>query len=415
MRKERKRLPLSQLELNTGQLGWLPRNPRQWKQIDIDRTKKSITEDPDFLEDRPVLVVPADKAGRFVVFAHNLCTHSAKELAWKDIPAVIYYPESDDDHLTIKRRAIKDNGSYGSNDYDALANEWDDMPLADWGLTGWEREGSASSGAEEDDFDEETDHIAVVCKPGDVWQLGDHRLMCGDSIDLEQVKTLMGGGLADISFFSPPYNTGGIGKNLTKDNGRSKYQHSDDDMAFDEYQHLLDATLQNGLASSAFVFVNLQLLANNKANVIKFQQDHIDRLADIVIWDKGRSQPQLAVNVLNNEFEFVFVFSEKATRAIGTLPFHGTLKNIVHIMPGHNDYSKLHNAVFPVEFAAHFIEHFAKDSVLDLFGGSGTTLIAAEQLGRKCYMMELDPHYCDVIIARWEKLTGKKAVKVAAA
>lgn len=205
MRKESKRLPLKQLELNEGQLGWLPRNPRQWTQTDIDRTKASITEDPDFLEDRPVLVTPSDKEGRFVVFAHNLCTHSAKELAWKDIPAVIYYPESDDDHLTIKRRAIKDNGSYGSNDYDILANEWDDMPLADWGMPSWvtgegKGEETASGGGgkevQEDDFDEDDKGILVRCKPGDIWQLGNHRLMCGDSTDLETVKSLMGGGIS---------------------------------------------------------------------------------------------------------------------------------------------------------------------------------------------------------------------------
>lgn len=166
MRKESKRLPLKQLELNEGQLGWLPRNPRQWTQTDIDRTKASITEDPDFLEDRPVLVTPSDKEGRFVVFAHNLCTHSAKELAWKDVPAVIYYPESDDDHLTIKRRAIKDNGSYGSNDYDALANEWDDMPLADWGMPSWvtgDRDGSglnlSTKGREGEDTEDNEDEI----------------------------------------------------------------------------------------------------------------------------------------------------------------------------------------------------------------------------------------------------------------
>lgn len=139
---------------------------------------------------------------------------------------------------------------------------------------------------------------------------------------------------------------------------------------------------------------------------------NLSRLADVLIWDKTRSQPQLAENVLNSEFEFIFCFSEKANRAIGTIPFHGTLKNIVHIAPGHNDFSDIHNAVFPVDLPAHFISNFAKDSVLDLFGGTGTTLIAAEQLGRKAYLMELDPHYCDVILARWEKLTGKTAMKI---
>jgi DNA modification methylase len=77
-----------------------------------------------------------------------------------------------------------------------------------------------------------------------------------------------------------------------------------------------------------------------------------------------------------------------------------------------NEFAEIHHATFPVEFAAKVVEAYSEKSVLDLFGGTGTTMIAAEQLGRKCYMMELDPHYCDVIIARWEKLTGQKAERI---
>lgn len=196
MKKERKKLPVKLLELNTGQLGWLPRNPRQWKQIDIDRTKASITEDPDFLEDRPVLVVPNPDNGKYVVFAHNLCTHSAGLLDWKDLPCMIYYPETDEDRYIIKRRTIKDNGSYGSNDYDILADEWDDMPLEDWGLevpdvaAASEQEENT---AKEDYFDPDREEIHVICKRGDIWQCGEHRLMCGDSISLEEVQKLVGG------------------------------------------------------------------------------------------------------------------------------------------------------------------------------------------------------------------------------
>ena len=91
---------------------------------------------------------------------------------------------------------MKDNGSFGSWDFDELANAWDDMPLTDWGIPAWEEKAAEQPAQEthEDDFDEEKDHIEVRCKKGDVWELGEHRLMCGDSIDLEQVKTLMGGG-----------------------------------------------------------------------------------------------------------------------------------------------------------------------------------------------------------------------------
>lgn len=99
-----------------------------------------------------------------------------------------------------------------------------------------------------------------------------------------------------------------------------------------------------------------------------------------------------------------------------TRDFRGTVSNVFDCSPQrNNEYASEHAATFSVEFVGHYIETFTNkgESVADLFGGTGTTMIAAEQLGRKCYMMELDPHYCDVIIARWEKLTGKKAIKIA--
>ena len=77
-----------------------------------------------------------------------------------------------------------------------------------------------------------------------------------------------------------------------------------------------------------------------------------------------------------------------------------------------NEYAKQHHAVFPVEFAGQVVEMYSEKSVIDQFGGTGTTMIACEQLGRKCFMTELDPHYCDIILARWEKFTGQKAIKL---
>lgn len=136
MRKERKALKVSALSQNNGQLPWLPKNPRQWTQTDIDRTANSINEDEDFLEDRPLLVVPDGK--KYVVFAGNLRLTAAKKEGLTELPCVVYYPDTDDDHLTVKRRAMKDNGSFGSWDFDELANSWDDLPLVDFGIPAWE-------------------------------------------------------------------------------------------------------------------------------------------------------------------------------------------------------------------------------------------------------------------------------------
>lgn len=183
-------------------------------------------------------------------------------------------------------------------------------------------------------------------------------------------------------------------------------------MTQEAYQTFLDKYISLGNKYARYNFVNIQMLANNKRALIDTLATFKESIADIMVWDKGRSQPAAAENVLNSEFEFIFVLSNKGNRRIGTIPFHGTLKNIVHISPGHNDYAKIHNAVFPIELAAHFVQNFAQDSVIDFFGGTGTTLIAAEQLGKTAYLMELDTHYCDVIIARWEKLTGQQAIKI---
>ena len=137
MKKKRQTVPLAMISLNTGQLAWLPKNPRQWTATDIERTASSITEDPDFLEDRPLLVTPLP-AGGFVAFAGNLRHEGAVKAGLEEVPCVVYRPENGQDYETIKRRAMKDNGSFGSWDYDTLANEWDDLPLTDWGVPAWD-------------------------------------------------------------------------------------------------------------------------------------------------------------------------------------------------------------------------------------------------------------------------------------
>lgn len=256
------------------------------------------------------------------------------------------------------------------------------------------------------------EQVETRCKRGDIWQLGEHRLMCGDSTNAADIEKLMCGNKADIAFYSPPYNAG-FGKNITKDNGRSKYTNgSDDNMSVDDYRDFLNSVIDNGTNFAQYNFCNIQMLANNKKALIGALYTHIDTLADIMIWDKKHSQPQLAENVMNSQFEFILIFSEKGNRNIGTKKFHGTLPNIISITPKKNEYASEHNAVFSVEFASYFVQNFSTKSVLDLFGGTGTTLIACEQLNRKCYMCEIDPHYCDIILTRWETLTGKQAQRI---
>ena len=257
--------------------------------------------------------------------------------------------------------------------------------------------------------------VEARCKTGDVWQLGKHRLICGDSTDVNVIDKLMDGKKADISFTSPPYNVG----NSAVLNGNThmtecKYQSGNDDLS--DYDELLIGTTDNMLMFSKWSFINLQMLANNKRVICEWLNNYKDSLCDIAIWYKNATAPAMAEKVMNSQFEFVFIFSnENNSRAIGTKDFRGTVSNVyMGSAQRKNDYASIHSATFPVEFANHFVENFTNegDSVLDVFGGTGTTMIVCEQIGRKCYMCELDESYCDVILDRWEKFTGQKAVLI---
>ena len=263
--------------------------------------------------------------------------------------------------------------------------------------------------AVEDDYEAELPE-EPKSRPGEIYQLGNHRLMCGDSTNADNVEKLMNGITADITFTSPPYNAGTTPTELSM-NKTAKYQNDDDNKSTEDYRQFLIDFTQNAMKHSHFTFVNIQSLANNKIALIEYMHELKEVYADTIIWDKMHSQPAMKENVLNSEFEYVHVFSKKAKRSIGTKKFRGTISNIVHIQrQNQNEYSKIHNATFPMDFASWFVSNFSTDSVLDLFGGSGTTMIVCEQLNKSCFMMEYDPKYVDVIIDRWEKFTGKKAV-----
>lgn len=254
------------------------------------------------------------------------------------------------------------------------------------------------------DPDEVPEEVEPVCKLGQIWKLGDHRLMCGDSTDLATVEKLMDGNKADITFTSPPYNAG----KTPKENG--KYLNDTDDKDQSDYCDFLASFTSNANIVSDFVFVNIQSLSGNKLALIDYLYKLKDIYADTIIWDKLYSQPAMANNVLNSQFEYVHIFSKKANRAIGSKDFRGTISNVFQLSSKKDkEFASVHKATFPVSFAEYFIDNFSNKTVYEPFGGSGTTMIACEKTNQKCFMMELDPHYCDVIIARWEKFTGKKA------
>jgi DNA modification methylase len=263
----------------------------------------------------------------------------------------------------------------------------------------------------DDEVPEVDEKSEPVSKRGEMYELGNSILMCGDSTDAEDVARLMGGEIADITFTSPPYNAGfspseiGTGKT-------SKYEgENTDDKSTEEYRKFLNDYLALSLEHSQFSFMNIQSLSGNKIALIECLNDNKEVFADTIIWDKINSQPAMAHKVLNSVFEYVHIFSKNASRAIGVKDFRGTVNNIIHISrQTKNEYAKEHNATFPVEFAEFFVQNFSENLVYEPFGGSGTTLIACEKHNRSCRCMELSEKYCDVIRRRytkWAKENGK--------
>lgn len=382
-------------------------NPRKIDKEDMARLKQSIEGLPDYFEAHPIVL--SDRTGKLVVIDGNQRLEAARQLGWEEIPTALLSGLTEEKEREIIIRANVNNGEWDMD----LLQEWDKEQLEDWGVSVEWEEPEEQKEAEEDNFTEEDAEKAEArVKPGEVWKLGEHRLMCGDSTDADCVAKLMNGEKADIAFSSPPYNAGTTPTEV-KMNRTTKYNGNDDDKCSEDYSEFLQKYIRNAIANSSYVFCNVQSISNNKIALIDLLYNNKDIYADTIIWDKINGQPAMANNVMNSVFEYVHIFSRKANRAIGTIDFRGTIDNILHLQSQrNNEYAKIHNATFSVEFASYFISRFAKKSVLDNFGGTGTTLIASEQLNRKCFMMEYDPHYCDVIIARWEKLTGKQAERI---
>ena len=415
-RIEKVTLSLKDIDLNEGQIEGLPANPRNWTKEELKSLALSLTETPELFEMRCPIVVPHD--GRYVVLGGNLRIAAARENKEKEVTCFVFHSTSIE---KMKEIVIKDNGAWGKWDYDALANEWSDLPLSDWGIPVWEespQETAAVAGEEkqatEDDFDENKDAIAVKCKRGDVWVLGDHRLMCGDSISLNDVKKLMGGVKADLLFTDPPYGVA-IGSknemlNSVRKAGSCTQNIENDTLSADDLRGVIVGAMTNARLScepDACYYVTAPQRGDLGLMLQEAMRDAGLPIRHILIWRKNTATFSLGRLDYDYQHEPIFyTWTEK---------HHNYRKgdNRTTIW----DYDKprkcdLHPTMKPVELVANCMKDgtLLGDKVLDLFGGSGTTLIAAEQLGRKCFMMELDPHYCDVIIARWEKLTGKTAI-----
>ena len=381
------------------------KNAKQHPKEQIERIKKSI----EMYGNNDPIAVWGDE--NIIIEGHGRLI-AMKELGFTKAEIIRL------DHLTDKERreyTLVHNQLTMNTDWDfeKLREELDNLDFGDFDF-GFDHDlDEPFEDEKEIEEDEIPEKAETRCKLGDLWQLGEHRLICADSTDVAFIDRLMDGVKADMCFQSPPYN---IGKNaqLNDRDDDNKYINYNDDNP--EYRELLTATTENAINNSRYVGINIQMLSGNKKDFVLWLSDFREYLCDIAIWYKDNVAPAMARKVMNSAFEFIVFFSrENQSRAIGTNDFRGTVSNVYqsHIQSG-NEYSKIHSATFPVSFAGHFIDCFTNkgDTVLDLFGGSGSTLIACEQLDRKCYTCEIDPHYCDVILQRWENFTGRKAVLI---
>ena len=338
-----------------------PTNPRIIKDEKFQKLVKSIEEFPEMLEARPIVVNP-----EMVVIGGNMRFKACKAAGLKEAPVYMATWGETKDREFI----IKDNVSSGENDFDALANEWDAEELNEWGLDVWTGEPEETEGLTDPDDVPEVPEEAKT-KLGDLYILGDHRLLCGDSTKAEDVEKLMNGEKADALVTDPPYGINA--NNQTLGNGKKQFHRGGD---WDKSRPEITALL--GLSSTQIIWGG------------NYFSDVLPPTNDWLCWHKKK-----APNLPFSEFELAWTNLGKNCRILS------------HHWSGE---SKLHPTMKPVPVMEWCID-MTEGTILDPFLGSGSTLIAAEKTNRKCYGMELDPKYCDVIVKRWEDFTGKKASK----
>lgn len=307
-----------------------------------------------------------------------------KKLGWKEAEVVVR------DGLTEeqkKKYRLLDNktGEAAEWDFDILNTELEGMDFEGFDF-GFEFPPEEQGEVIEDEFDETLPEEPIT-KLGDIWKLGRHRLMCGDSTDAGTVALLMDGHRADMVFTDPPYNIDYCGV-------KDKRKIENDKMGDDEFVDFLENSLM--LCETAYVccswqYVHLFRKAMEAAGM---------PVKAMIVWDKVNAAQHLDRYFKQHE---IILYH-------GAFGGEKTIRGDVWQLKRQRN--TLHPTMKPIELIAMALEDNAEKKVVyDGFGGSGSTLIACEQLNRTCYMMELDPKYCDVIVRRWEALTGEKAVK----
>ena len=345
-----------------------------------------------------------------VIVAGHTRYKAARKLNMSEVPCIVA------DDLTeeqIKAFRLADNkvAEKADWDFDLLSEELDELFDFDMTLFGFDALEEDDTEVVEDDFDIEPPEEPYV-KVGDLYQLGRHRLLCGDSTKIDDVEKLMGGELADLLVTDPPYNVA-LGMGGSVDEARKRHRRTDglvimnDSMEDGEfYQFLYDfytcayAVMKPG--ASFYIWhadnegLNFRLALKNAG----FQ------LRQTLIWNKN------TITLGRQDYQWKHEPCLYGWKDGASHNWYSDRKQSTVIDMNKPAKSELHPTMKPIELFDYQIRNSSQkeDNVLDLFGGSGTTLMACEQNGRKAYTMEFDPRYAQTIIERWEQFTGEKAV-----
>jgi DNA modification methylase len=368
-----------------------PNNPRIIKDDKFAKLVQSLKDLPEMATVRPI-VVNTD----MIVLGGNMRLKAMKEAGWKEVPVEIVDWDEDKQRQFI----IKDNVGFGEWDWNMLSNEWDSEQLEEWGLDIPEFENPIELQAEEDDFKVPDGGIETDIVLGDLFEIGEHRLLCGDSTQTDTFEKLMQGEFADMVVTDPPYNVNYEGSNGLKIENDNMSKNDFYNFLYDFYT-ACNSALKNG---GAWYVWHADL---EGMNFRKAFQDAGIKLASTLIWNK---------NAL----------------VMGRSDYHWKHEPCLYGWKegaGHNWYSDRkqttviewdkpirngeHPTMKPIGLFAYQIENSSKkgDIVIDAFGGSGTTMVACEQLKRKAMVIEYDPKYCQVIVDRMIKLNPLLTVK----
>ena len=376
-----------------------PHNPRTISKAAYEKLKASIERNPDGLTANKI----AYKDG--IIISGNQRYRALTELGlehkkewFKDLSG--WTPEQIDEWI------IQSNISAGEWDWDILANEWEADTLIDWGIDMPDDWGSTKELPE--DIDDIPEVKTPVSKLGDLWLLGNHRVLCGDSTDKTTVERLMDGKKADMVFTDPPYGVDIKGKFT----GKIK----NDNLVGDELQEFLKKAFAILKVTSKGSFYICYEVLNQK----EFNDAFGSKPDEIIVWVKD-SASFYSDNKYNRRFEAIAYYendNKLKTKAETNVwefakssSFNSRDENGLRFNePG--NYLVAHPTTKPVGLVSRAINNssIVGQIILDVFLGSGSTLIACEQTNRQCYGLELDPHYVDVICKRWQTLTGQMPI-----